>query len=110
MPPFSGEVKDGAVWGRGAADDKGPGVIAMMAMLAIKRAGILLDRDIIFVATGDEEVGGRIGAEWFTEHEKDIYSDAGYVLNWTRRHRRTYPMARNSTVSMSPKRPRSGCG
>jgi len=81
VPPFSGEIKDGAIWGRGAADDKGPSVIALTAMLAIKRAGILLDRDIIFIATGDEEVGGRIGAEWFTEHEKDIYSDAGYVLN-----------------------------
>ena len=81
VPPFSGEVKEGAIWGRGAADDKGPSVIAMMAMLAIKRAGILLDRDILFIATGDEEVGGRIGAEWFTEHEKDIYADAGYVLN-----------------------------
>ncbi len=81
VPPFSGEVKDGAIWGRGAADDKGPGVIALMAMLAIKRAGILLDRDIVFIATGDEEVGGRIGAEWFTEHEKDIYADAGSVLN-----------------------------
>ena len=81
VPPFSGEVKDGAIWGRGAADDKGPGVIAMTAMFAIKRAGVLLDRDIIFIATGDEEVGGRIGAQWFTEHEKDIYADAGYVLN-----------------------------
>jgi len=81
VPPFSGEVKDGAVWGRGAADDKGPGVIAMMALFAIKRAGILLGRDVIFIATGDEEVGGRIGAQWFTEHEKDIYADAGYVLN-----------------------------
>jgi acetylornithine deacetylase/succinyl-diaminopimelate desuccinylase-like protein len=81
VPPFSGEIKDGAIWGRGAADDKGPSVIALMAMLAIKRAGILLDRDIIFIANADEEVGGRIGAQWFTEHEKDIYADAGYVLN-----------------------------
>ena len=81
IPPFSGEVKDGAIWGRGAADDKGPGVIAMMALFAIKRAGILLGRDVIFIATGDEEVGGRIGAQWFTEHEKDIYADAGFVLN-----------------------------
>jgi acetylornithine deacetylase/succinyl-diaminopimelate desuccinylase-like protein len=80
VPPFSGEVKDGYIWGRGAIDDKGPGVIAMMAMLAIKRAGILLNRDILFVATGDEEEGGRIGAGWFTEHEKDIYSDAGYLI------------------------------
>lgn len=81
VPPFSGEVKDGYVWGRGALDDKGPGVIALMAMLAIKRSGILLDRDILFVATGDEEEGGKNGAEWFTDHEKDIFSDAGYLLN-----------------------------
>ncbi len=80
VPPFSGEVKDGYVWGRGALDDKGPGVIDLMAMLAIKRAGILLNRDIIFVATGDEEEGGKMGAGWFTEHEKDIFSDAGYLL------------------------------
>src|SRR5580700_3799373 len=53
VPPFSGEVKDGDIWGRGAIDDKGPGVIEMMAMLAIKRAGILLNRDVIFIATGD---------------------------------------------------------
>jgi acetylornithine deacetylase/succinyl-diaminopimelate desuccinylase-like protein len=80
VPPFSGEVKDGYVWGRGALDDKGPGVIDLMAILAIKRAGILLNRDIIFVATGDEEEGGRLGAGWFTEHEKDIFSDAGYLI------------------------------
>jgi acetylornithine deacetylase/succinyl-diaminopimelate desuccinylase-like protein len=80
VPPFSGEVKDSYVWGRGALDDKGPGVIDLMAMLAIKRAGILLNRDIIFVATGDEEEGGKLGAGWFTEHEKDIFSDAGYLI------------------------------
>jgi len=80
VPPFSGEVKDGYVWGRGSLDDKGPGVIDLMAILAIKRAGILLNRDIIFVATGDEEEGGKMGAGWFTEHEKDIFSDAGYLV------------------------------
>ena len=54
VPPFSGAVKDGKIWGRGAIDDKGPGVIELMAMLAIKRAGILLNRDVLFIATGDE--------------------------------------------------------
>lgn len=81
VPPFSGEIKDGAIWGRGSIDDKGPGVIELMAMLAIRRAGILLDRDIIFIATGDEEVGGGMGAGWVVQHEADIFSDAGYVLN-----------------------------
>ena len=81
VPPFSGEVKDGDIWGRGAIDDKGPGVIELMAMLAIKRAGILLNRDVIFIATGDEEEGGRNGAGWFVDHEKQVFADAGYLLN-----------------------------
>jgi acetylornithine deacetylase/succinyl-diaminopimelate desuccinylase-like protein len=80
-PPFSGLVKDGKVWGRGAIDDKGMGVMELMAMLAIKRAGILLDRDVLFVATGDEEVGGQNGAGWFVDHERNVYSDAGFLLN-----------------------------
>ncbi|HEY6395700.1 MAG TPA: M20/M25/M40 family metallo-hydrolase [Candidatus Binataceae bacterium] len=81
VPPFSGQVKDGFIWGRGTIDDKGPGVVELMAMLAIKRSGILLDRDILFVATGDEEEGGKNGAQWFADHEHDVYGDAGYLLN-----------------------------
>ena len=81
VPPFSGTVKDGKIWGRGAIDDKGAGVIELMAMLAIKRAGILLNRDVIFIATGDEEEGGKNGAGWFVDHESNVFSDAGYLLN-----------------------------
>ena len=81
VAPFSGEVKDDTIWGRGAIDDKGAGVAEMMAMLAIKRAGILLDRDVILVATGDEEEGGKAGAGWFVDHQPSVYADAGYVLN-----------------------------
>ncbi len=81
VPPFSGEIKDGAVWGRGALDDKGPGVIELMAMLALKRSGILLNRDIVFLATGDEEQGGKNGAGWVIAHESNLLSDAGYLLN-----------------------------
>jgi acetylornithine deacetylase/succinyl-diaminopimelate desuccinylase-like protein len=81
VPPFSGQVKAGVIWGRGALDDKGPGVIELMAMLAIKRAGILLDRDVLFLATADEEEGGKNGAGWIVDHEADVFTDAGYVLN-----------------------------
>ena len=81
VPPFSGTVKDGKIWGRGSIDDKGPGVIEVMAMLAIKRAGILLNRDVLFVATGDEEEGGRNGAGWFVDHESSVFSDAGFLIN-----------------------------
>ncbi len=81
VPPFSGEVRNGELWGRGALDDKGPGVVALMAMLAIKRARILLDRDIVFIATGDEEMGGKDGAGWLVQHQTSLYKDAGFVLN-----------------------------
>jgi acetylornithine deacetylase/succinyl-diaminopimelate desuccinylase-like protein len=81
IPPFSGRIKNGAVWGRGALDDKGPGVIELMAMLALKRSGILLDRDIVFLATGDEEQGGKEGAGWVVAREAHLFSDVGYFLN-----------------------------
>ncbi len=80
VPPLSGEVKNGEIWGRGALHGKGPGVIDLMAMLAIKRARILLDRDVLFIATGDEELGGKYGAQWLTTHQANLYRDAGYVL------------------------------
>ena len=81
VSPFSGAVKSGEIWGRGAIDDKGPGVIELMAMLAIKRAGILLNRDVLFVATGDEEEGGKSGAGWFVDHEANVFADSGFLLN-----------------------------
>jgi acetylornithine deacetylase/succinyl-diaminopimelate desuccinylase-like protein len=81
VAPFSGQIKDGAVWGRGALDDKGPGVIELMAMLALKRSGILINRDILFLATADEVQGGKNGAGWVVAHEANLFSDAGYLLN-----------------------------
>ena len=81
IPPFSGQIKDGAVWGRGALDDKGPGVIELMAMLALKRSGVLLNRDVVFLATCDEEQGGKNGAGWVLTHQANLLSDAGYLLN-----------------------------
>jgi len=81
VDPFSGLVKNGEIWGRGALDDKGPGVVELMAILAIKRTGILLDRDILFLATGDEETGGKLGAGWVTDNQPDLIGDAGYLLN-----------------------------
>jgi acetylornithine deacetylase/succinyl-diaminopimelate desuccinylase-like protein len=81
VPPFSGEIRDGSVWGRGALSDKGPGVIELMAMLAVKRSGILLNHDIVFLATADGEQGGKNGAGWVIAHQANLFSDAGYFLN-----------------------------
>lgn len=56
--PFGAKLVDGYIWGRGTIDDKDVVVGALMTMLVLKRSGIPLDRDVIFVAEAGEEGGG----------------------------------------------------
>lgn len=56
VPPFSGALKDGALWGRGAEDMKAEGILQLLAMIRLKREGIPLDRDVLFLGSADEEV------------------------------------------------------
>jgi len=81
VDPFSGVIKDGFVWGRGALDMKGEGIAQLMTLLILKRAHIPLKRDIIFLATADEEIGAGVGAAWFVEHQADLIRDAEFLLN-----------------------------
>ena len=55
VDPFGAELKDGYVWGRGTRDDKDNLTAKLMAMLLLKRSGLVLDRDIIFLAESGEE-------------------------------------------------------
>jgi acetylornithine deacetylase/succinyl-diaminopimelate desuccinylase-like protein len=79
VEPFSGEIRDGHVWGRGALDMKGHGIVQLMALIAIKRAGIVLDRDIVYIGNADEESDG-IGAITFVERHQDLLQDVEYLL------------------------------
>ncbi|HUI28326.1 MAG TPA: M20/M25/M40 family metallo-hydrolase [Candidatus Kryptonia bacterium] len=81
LPPFSGTIRDGYLWGRGALDCKGVGAVDATAMIAVKRAGMKLKRDLIFVATADEEAGGIMGAGWFAERHLDLVPNAEFLLN-----------------------------
>lgn len=57
-PPFSGEIADGAVWGRGSIDDKGTLVMMFEAADALAAKGFKPKRTVIFVSGQDEEAGG----------------------------------------------------
>ena len=81
VDPFSGVTKDSYLWGRGALDMKGMGVVELMAMLALKRQGTPLKADIIFLGTADEEAGGVMGAGFMVKEHFDLIKDAGLVLN-----------------------------
>jgi acetylornithine deacetylase/succinyl-diaminopimelate desuccinylase-like protein len=78
--PFGGAVKDGAIWGRGAIDDKGRLVATLAAFVALKRASVRLDRDVILLAEADEEEGGEAGIEFAVRNHWDKIA-AGFALN-----------------------------
>lgn len=80
VDPFSGLVKDGYIWGRGTLDMKGIGTMHLVAMITMKKLGLVPDRDILMLATCDEETGGDKGVRWMqNNHPKDI--EAEYVLD-----------------------------
>lgn len=81
QPPFSGKIVDGELWGRGALDMKGMAIAELECMLLLKRNGAKLDRDIIFLGTPDEEVGGTWGAEWFVKNHPELVGDGEYLIN-----------------------------
>jgi len=71
--PFSGEVRDDHVWGRGAVDMKD--MVAMSLALArrFRRDGIVPPRDIVFAFLADEEAGGLHGAQWLADHRPELF-------------------------------------
>ncbi len=80
VDPFGGLIKDGWIWGRGSLDMKGIGVQQMMALAALKQAGIVPARDIVMLSTADEESSGIWGIRWMLEHHFSEI-DAEYVLD-----------------------------
>ena len=79
--PLSGEIRDGYLYGRGALDMKGTGISQLATFIALHRAGVALNRDVLFVATADEEAGGIYGAGWLVEHHPEIFDDVGLLIN-----------------------------
>jgi acetylornithine deacetylase/succinyl-diaminopimelate desuccinylase-like protein len=82
--PFGGVIRDGFLYGRGTIDDKGMLAVNLEAMLLLKRhvidRGLALSRDVIFVATSDEEAGGEWGIDWLARHHRELIR-AEYALN-----------------------------
>ena len=74
--PFGGELVDGVVWGRGAVDMKDMVAMELSVVLALKRSGAQLKRDVIFAAVADEEAGGQHGALTLVEQRPDLFADA----------------------------------
>ncbi|RJS47193.1 M20/M25/M40 family metallo-hydrolase [Nocardioides cavernaquae] len=72
LHPFSGEISDGYLWGRGAVDMKDFDAMALSVIRARARAGQLPKRPIVLAFTADEEAGGHLGAEWLVNERPDL--------------------------------------
>lgn len=78
--PFTAEVKDGYIYGRGAIDMKSQVICQLAAFVDYARQGKTPKRDIIFLATCDEEVGGDHGVGFMLKAAPEL-KDASFVLS-----------------------------
>jgi len=80
VDPFGGVIEDGCLYGRGAIDDKAMTIANVAVLVALKRSGAPLSRDIILLAEGDEEAGGAEGMQFAVEKHWDKIA-AGFAIN-----------------------------
>jgi acetylornithine deacetylase/succinyl-diaminopimelate desuccinylase-like protein len=79
VDPFAATIKNGFIYGRGALDMKGEGLLHLMTMILLKREGPSLSRDVIFLGTADEEVNDE-GSLWMIANKADLFKNAEYLL------------------------------
>jgi acetylornithine deacetylase/succinyl-diaminopimelate desuccinylase-like protein len=72
VDPFSGEEKDGCLWGRGAVDMKDMDAMMLAVLRDMARSGRRPPRDLVFAFFADEEAGGVLGSHWLVQHRRDL--------------------------------------
>ena len=80
-PPFQPTERDGYLYGRGAIDDKGMLAATVVAIRQLATMRDALDRDIVLLATADEEAGGDRGIDRVVEKHFDLIKDVEFALN-----------------------------
>jgi acetylornithine deacetylase/succinyl-diaminopimelate desuccinylase-like protein len=79
VDPFAAVIRNDAIYGRGALDMKGEGLLHLMTMILLKREGPALARDVIFLGTADEEVDDE-GSLWMIANQAELFKNAEYLL------------------------------
>ena len=79
VDPFAGMIKNDSIYGRGALDMKGEGLLHLMTMILLKEEGPALARDVIFLGTADEEVDDE-GSLWMIANKANLFKDAEYLI------------------------------
>ncbi|MFD2415819.1 M20/M25/M40 family metallo-hydrolase [Amycolatopsis pigmentata] len=98
VPPFSGEIRDGYVWGRGAVDMKD--FVAMI--LAVVSEGLRPRRDIVLAFVADEEDNGLYGAHWLAAEHAEEFSGCAAAISESGAYTYRVPAADGRMVSLYP--------
>jgi acetylornithine deacetylase/succinyl-diaminopimelate desuccinylase-like protein len=72
VPPFSGEIRDGYLWGRGAIDMKDFDAMVLAVVRQWRRTGVTPPRDVVLAFTADEEAGGEYGAHFLVREHPEL--------------------------------------
>ena len=104
--PFSADIADGYVYGRGTVDDKDNLVASLMLVLMLKRSNAALDRDVIFLAESGEEGTPEVGAQFMIDQHFDAI-DAEYCLAEGGGVARTGGKNMRANISTTEKEPRA---
>jgi acetylornithine deacetylase/succinyl-diaminopimelate desuccinylase-like protein len=78
--PWSGDLVDGEVWGRGALDMKGQVAASAVAFASLRREGLDPSGDLLFISVADEEVGDGPGLRWLAEAHPEVVR-CDYAIN-----------------------------
>ena len=81
VDPFSGEVKDDCLWGRGAVDMKDMDAIVLATVRAMLREGRRPPRDLVIAFLADEEAGGRLGSHWLVDHQPQLFDGVNEAVS-----------------------------
>ncbi|WP_030667708.1 M20/M25/M40 family metallo-hydrolase [Streptomyces sp. NRRL B-1347] len=100
VPPFSGEIRDGVVWGRGAIDMKNMDAMILAVVRGWARAGVRPRRDIVIAFTADEEASARDGSGFLADEHPELFegctegvSESGAFTFHDGRGNQLYPIA-----------------
>ncbi|MDJ0786237.1 MAG: M20/M25/M40 family metallo-hydrolase [Myxococcota bacterium] len=79
VDPYAGTLKDGVLWGRGALDMKGMGIMELLVFLLMRRNGVAHRRDVLLLCVADEEEASQFGMDWLAEHHPELLVADGVI-------------------------------
>jgi acetylornithine deacetylase/succinyl-diaminopimelate desuccinylase-like protein len=79
LPPFGAQIAANQLWGRGALDMKALALCQLLAFAGVAHAE-QPERDVVFLATADEETGSAYGMQWLLAHRPDVFAGIRYGI------------------------------